>query len=134
MYIFFHLQYNRDHIQQTPRSATQQQERNRRQLDSPEQRRIPQQPINQPPPIPFPLSNCNSNQNPASGQGDDPFAPPDPSPNTARNNLATLRAAADVAKSAFGANSACGNLSQKKKKRFPVEKCDRGVFGASVAT
>jgi len=33
-----------------------------------------------------------------------------------------------ASKSAFGVNSAFGNPSQIKKKRFLVDKCDRGVF------
>jgi hypothetical protein len=85
----------RHNIQQTPRSAARQSERDERQLDSPVNRRIPQQGA-LPPPAILPLNLPIINQIPVPPyQGGDPFlAPPAPSPTGARLALDQLRAQA----------------------------------------
>lgn len=89
-----HLKF-RHNIQQTPRSAARQSERDERQLDSPVHRRIPQQTDLPPPPIlPLNLPFVNQIQVPPY-QGGDPFVtPPTSSPAAARLALDDLRAQA----------------------------------------
>ena len=90
----------RHNTQRTPRSAARQNERDARQLDSPEHRRTPQQPnVSHSAIVPLALPTGNQLHGTVV-QGDDPFLlpppppslPPGPSPATARRQLDDLRA------------------------------------------
>jgi hypothetical protein len=105
IYCYFIFIPFRDNTLRTPRSAARQNEHNERHLDSPQHRRIPER--HDITPIPLALPNVNMRQSRMSSDisDSDPFhvasstsaMPMEPSPTTAINALADLRAQASAA-------------------------------------